>query len=454
MFKTINPYTEEIIQEYPYEAFASVDDKIQKSVNAQKRWQKLSVTERVNYFDSIIKQLEKHKTEAAKIMTSETGKPISQSYAEIEKCKWVCEYYIENAANHLAIDEIAADARRSFVSYQPLGVILGIMPWNFPFWQVFRFAIPTIIAGNSILIKHAPNVSGCALLIEKIFNESKLPNYLYQNIIVDVQQIEKIIAKSEIQGVSLTGSVRAGKSVAEIAGKYLKKTVLELGGSDPYLIFPDADLQKAAKSCVTSRMINSGQSCIAAKRFIVHHSVLQDFTKLVVKEMQKYKLKDPKLKNTNFGVLARNDLRKNLHRQVTESIEKGAQLILGGDFSGKNGYGYQPTVLTDVHKEMPAYSEELFGPVASIISAKSEEEMIEIANDTGFGLGAALYTNDVDKALRIAEKLINAGACFINDFVRSDPRLPFGGIKTSGIGRELGRMGIREFVNAKTIAVY
>jgi succinate-semialdehyde dehydrogenase/glutarate-semialdehyde dehydrogenase len=393
------------------------------------------------------------KEEYSKLMTLEMGKPIAQSRAEVEKCAWVCEYYAENAEKFLGDELISTDASKSFVSFQPLGIVLAVMPWNFPFWQVFRFAAPGLMAGNAGILKHASNVSGCALAIEEVFREAGFPENLFSTILVPSSQMEEVIKNEKIKAVTLTGSVPAGKAVAKTAGSVLKKTVMELGGSDPYLILEDADLEMASDTCVTARLINGGQSCIAAKRFIVVEKVYDSFEKLYLEKMKSKKMGDPFDEANHIGPQASVPLRDELHLQVEKSIELGAKLLLGGKIPEMRGAWYPPTVLTNVKKGMPAYDEELFGPVAALIKAKDEAEAIEIANDSIFGLGAAVFTKDVNRGEKIAKEKIEAGCCFVNAFVKSDPRLPFGGIKESGYGRELSSFGIREFVNIKSVFV-
>ena len=386
-------------------------------------------------------------------MTLEMGKPIAQSRAEVEKCAWVCEYYAENAEKFFSDEMIETDASKSFVSFQPLGIVLAVMPWNFPFWQVFRFAAPGLMAGNAGILKHASNVSGCALAIEEVFREAGFPENLFRTILVPSSQMEKVIKNEKIKAVTLTGSVPAGKAVAKTAGSVLKKTVMELGGSDPYVILEDADLEMAADTCVTARFINGGQSCIAAKRFIVVEKVYDEFEKLFIEKMKSKKMGDPIDESNDIGPQASVPLRDELHQQVEKSIKLGAELLLGGKIPELKGAYYPPTVLSNVKKGMPAYDEELFGPVAALIKAKDESEAIKIANDTIFGLGAAVFTGDVARGEKIAKEKLHAGCCFVNAFVKSDPRLPFGGIKESGYGRELSVYGIREFVNIKSIYI-
>ncbi len=353
----------------------------------------------------------------------------------------------------IADQPVETDANRSYVSFQPLGIVLAIMPWNFPFWQVIRFAAPTLMAGNAVVLKHAPNVSGCAVAIESLVLDAGFPNGLFLTLVIDVPAVARVIEHPGVRAVTLTGSTRAGKAVASQAAALVKKTVLELGGSDPSLILEDADLEAAATSCATSRMINSGQSCVAAKRFVVVEEVRERFEALLVERMTTARMGDPMDPDTTLGPLAREDLQVNLARQVEESLAAGAIRLLGGELPGGPGYFYPPTVLSDVRPGMPAYEEELFGPVASIIPVADEAEAIRVANDTQYGLGASVYTQDAARGERIAAHELEAGCCFVNGLVKSDPRLPFGGIKESGFGRELSTYGIREFVNVKTVWV-
>jgi succinate-semialdehyde dehydrogenase/glutarate-semialdehyde dehydrogenase len=391
--------------------------------------------------------------EFGELMTVEMGKPIAGGVSEAEKCAWVCDYYAEHAEAFLANQEVEADAGRSFVTFRPIGVVLAVMPWNFPFWQVFRFAAPNLMAGNAGILKHASNVPGCALAIEAVFREAGFPEGLFGSLLIPGGRVAGVIEHPLVRAVTLTGSTPAGKAVAAKAGEALKKTVLELGGSDPYVILEDADLDSAAETCATARLINSGQSCIAAKRFIVVEAVREAFEERFLQAMKAAKMGDPMEQDTLVGPQARDDLRDELHHQVVRSIEAGARCILGGQIPSGPGAFYPPTVLTDVGPGMPAYHEELFGPVASVIPVRDEAEALQVANDTSFGLGAAVFTRDVDKGTRIAAEELEAGACFVNAFVRSDPRLPFGGVKESGYGRELSPFGILEFVNIKTVWV-
>ncbi len=389
----------------------------------------------------------------ARLMAEEMGKPVRDGRAEAEKCAWACEYYAENAERFLATEPVETDARESFVAFRPLGVVLAIMPWNFPFWQVFRFAAPGLMAGNAALLKHASNVPGSALAIEAIFREAGFPEDLFRALLVGSERVGPLIEDERVRAVTLTGSVSAGRAVAQAAGKSLKKTVLELGGSDPYVVLEDADLDAAVDTCVKSRLINSGQSCIAAKRFVVVEPIRKEFESRFVERMGRAVVGDPMDEATEVGPQARTDLRNDLHRQVEETIALGARCLLGGEIPEREGAWYPPTVLTDVKPASPGYEEELFGPVASIIPVADEAQAIQVANDTFFGLGAAVFTRDLERGRRIATEELEAGACFVNDLVRSDPRLPFGGIKESGYGRELSAFGIREFVNIKSVWV-
>ncbi len=425
---------------------------ISGSQKAFLEWKKTSLHHRSEVLYKLADELRSRKDELAELMALEMGKVLKEGKSEIEKCTWVCEYYAENGKEFLEDELIHTDAHKSYVTINPLGVVLAVMPWNFPFWQVFRFAVPALMAGNVALLKHASNVSGCALKIEEIIAKAIGMSEIFRTLIIPSDMVELIIENDLVKAVTLTGSTPAGRSVASLAGKHLKKSVLELGGSDPYIVLEDADLKKAAKSCVSSRLINNGQSCIAAKRFIVVDKVKQSFEKLVVQEMSKLKVGDP-MTEVDLGPMARVDLRDELHAQVEKSLEMGATCLLGGEINSGKGAFYAPTVLSDIKWGSPAYHEELFGPVASIIVATNENEAISIANDSFFGLGAAVFTSDNERGERIAREELEAGSCFVNEFVRSDPRLPFGGIKGSGFGRELGSYGIKEFVNIKTVYV-
>ena len=451
MLQSINPAHEEIIQQYAEMSDAEVSKILDQANSTYNEWKLTPFEHRSLLMKNASKILRAKKDELASLMTLEMGKPIAQSKAEVEKCAWVCDYYADNAEKFLTNEIVKTEFSKSYISYQPLGVILAVMPWNFPFWQVFRFAAPTLMAGNAGVLKHASNVMGCALAIENIFIDAGLPENLFRTLLISSKKVEAVIRNKNVQAVTLTGSTPAGKSVASIAGSELKKSLLELGGSDPYVILEDADLESAAEICVNARLINGGQSCIAAKRFIILEEIYKMFEELFLQKMKLKKMGDPFDESNHLGPQARTDLRNELHDQVKISIEKGAKLLLGGGIPSVKGAYYPPTVLTDVSPGMPAYDDEIFGPVASLIKVKNETEAIKVANATSFGLGAAVFTKDNDRGQRIAEKELIAGACFVNDSVRSDPRLPFGGVKESGYGRELSLFGIREFVNIKTV---
>jgi succinate-semialdehyde dehydrogenase/glutarate-semialdehyde dehydrogenase len=453
VIRSINPATNETFKEYREMSLADINDIIEKSHEAFLKWKNEDFSLRAAKIKKVARILRENAKRHAKLMAHEMGKPIKIGVAESEKCAWVCDYYAENAEKILQPEVVETDASKSFITFQPLGVVLAVMPWNYPFYQVFRFAAPALMAGNACVLKHASNVPGCALKIVEILSEAGFPENLFRTLFISKGLVDSVIEHPLVKAVTLTGSAPAGKAVAQKAGEMLKKTVFELGGSDPYVILEDADPEAAVKTCVESRLLNSGQSCIAAKRFVVVDALREKFVQRFVERMQAVKMGDPLKIDTEVGPLARIDLRDALHRQVQQSIEKGATCLLGGVIPEGNGAYYPPTVLIDVQKGMPAYEEELFGPVAAIISAKDEREAIAIANDTRFGLGAAVFTRDVVKGERIAANELEAGSCFVNAFVKSDPRLPFGGIKESGYGRELSHHGIKEFVNVKTVYV-
>jgi succinate-semialdehyde dehydrogenase/glutarate-semialdehyde dehydrogenase len=453
MLNSINPANNKLIKSYDEMSSEESAKIISLADVSFSSWKETTFVHRSALMKNAAKVLRKNSNKYSILMTSEMGKPIAQSRAEVEKCAWVCDYYAENSEKFLADEIIKTEATKSFVTYQPLGVILAIMPWNFPFWQVFRFAAPNLMAGNAGLLKHASNVSGCALAIESVFKEAGFPENLFIALPVKSKNINEIISNDKIKAVTLTGSVPAGKSVASLAGSLIKKTVLELGGSDPYVVLEDADLEKAAMSCVNSRLINAGQSCIAAKRFIVVESVYDEFEKLYLDFMSAKKMGDPLDEKNDLGPQASTQLRDELHNQVLRSVKQGAELILGGKIPEIDGAYYPPTVLKNVKPGMAAFDEELFGPVAALIKAKDEDDAIDLANKSVFGLGAAVFTKDLARGEKIAVEKLDAGCCFVNEFVKSDPRLPFGGIKESGYGRELSPFGIKEFVNIKTVYI-
>ncbi|MGM0588410.1 MAG: NAD-dependent succinate-semialdehyde dehydrogenase [Bacteroidota bacterium] len=453
MFTTINPATGKNIRSYSTRSSQDIDEQLQAQAKAQKEWALVTYERRADYLRKMAETLREKAGEYGALMTQEMGKPLAQGVSEAEKCAWVCDYYADNGADFLADEVIETDARTSYVTQNPLGVVLAIMPWNFPFWQLFRFGAPALMAGNAVALKHAPNVCGCAEAIEQLMKDVGVPEHLFKNYVVEIEQVKGMIAHDAVRAVTLTGSTRAGRAVASQAGAHLKKTVLELGGSDPYIIMDDADLKLAAEKCVTSRLINSGQSCIAAKRFIVTRKNAEKFTELVHDLMISKSVGDPTEEITEIGPMSRADLRDELHEQVEQSIEAGAKRLLGGSIPDKEGFYYPATILTNVEPGMPAFDEELFGPVASIITADDEEHALELANQSAYGLGAAIFTQDLDRGEVLAAQYLEAGCCFVNDFVRSDPRLPFGGVKDSGYGRELSHHGIKEFVNTKTVYI-
>ncbi len=450
---SINPATGEVVGTYPEMTVGEVEVILEKAQTAFLSWRRLAIKERCQYFKHLGQILRARKNEFSRLMALEMGKPLEQGTAEIEKCAWVCEYYADHAKTFLSPRNISSDASESYVSFQPLGIILAIMPWNFPFWQVFRFAAPTMIAGNGAILKHASNVQGCADSMEGVFLEAGFPPDVFRSLTIRSNKVDEVIEHSCVKAVTLTGSTIAGQAVAKKAGSVLKKTVLELGGSDPYIILKDADLVQAVTACITGRLLNAGQSCIAAKRFIVERSIKDEFIDRIVKITSEKIVGDPFEKGVELGPMVNVEARSDLHSQVERSIRKGAKLILGGKVPDGPGAFYPVTVLINVKPGMPAFDEELFGPVAVIISARDEEEAVALANQTSFGLGAAVFTSDMEKGRKIAEEKLEVGAAFVNDFVRSDPRLPFGGVKASGYGRELSSFGILEFVNVKTIYI-
>lgn len=451
--KSINPFSSELIRVYKEFSPAETAAVLDSVCSAQKDWSHCSPAVRANNLQSLGGILFRRERDLALLMAGEMGKPVSQGIAELRKCGSCCDYYAQHAENLLSPEIVKTEAHRSFIYFRPLGVVLAIMPWNFPFWQVFRCAIPSLMAGNGVVLKHASNVSGCALALEKLFRESGFPENIFRTVLLPSSRVGELLQHSAIRAVSVTGSTHAGKEIAAAAGKLLKKTVLELGGSDPYLVLEDADLKDAAETCAASRMINAGQSCISAKRFIVVEPVYAEFEELFTGIMQKQRYGDPQQEGNHFGPLARADLRDSLHQQVQRSVDQGARLLLGGKIPSGPGAFYPATVLTRVTPTMTAATEELFGPVAALICARDEKDAVQIANGTSFGLGAAVFTRDLERGERIAREEIEAGCCFVNDYVRSDPRLPFGGVRESGYGRELSSFGLREFTNIKTVQV-
>jgi succinate-semialdehyde dehydrogenase/glutarate-semialdehyde dehydrogenase len=447
MFTSINPYDNKIIQSYQKQNAEEVCQLIDQSAKVFKEWKNISITERGAVLDTVAALLLQHKKTYATVITIEMGKPIQESIAEIEKCAWLCNYYAENAANFLDEEFITTDASKSSVQFQPLGVILGIMPWNFPFWQIFRFAVPALMSGNSVIVKPAPNVIGCAKLIQQIIREATSYKCVFQILTIDIDQVEEVIKNENIKVVTFTGSESAGKEVAQLASKYIKKSILELGGSNSFIVLDDADMYSAVKVGAIARLLNTGQSCIAAKRFILHEKIADAYIENLKIEFEGFKKSNPLDENTLLGVISREDLIDKLQHQVQDAIDKGAELICGGRFDGNY---YAPTILKSVTPDMLIYHEEVFGPVAVVHVVEDDSKALILANDTNFGLGASVFTKSTIRANKFIEGL-DDGAVFINSMVKSDPRLPFGGTKHSGYGRELGTYGIKEFVNIKTV---
>jgi succinate-semialdehyde dehydrogenase/glutarate-semialdehyde dehydrogenase len=452
---SINPATGETLKTFESLNDQQLEEKLARAAATFPDHRRTSFAERAQMMIRAAEILEHEKQQFARVMTLEMGKPIRAAVSEAEKCALVCRYYAENAEKHLADEIVETNATRSYVRFQPLGVVLAVMPWNFPFWQVFRFAAPALMAGNVGLLKHASNVPQCALAIENIFRRAGFPEGAFQTLLIGAETVQRVIEDARVAAVTLTGSEPAGRSVAGIAGKQIKKTVLELGGSDPFIVMPSADLEAAVTTAVKARTINNGQSCIAAKRFIVHTQIYEEFEKRFVEIMKALRVGDPLDEATDIGPLATEQILKDLEEQVRVSVAAGAKLLTGGQKfkAGGNLAGgdfYEPTVLVDIPKDSPAYADEIFGPVASLFRIGGIDEAIELANATPFGLGAAAWTNDDAERNRFVDEL-EAGCVFINGMVASDPRLPFGGVKHSGYGRELGEFGIREFVNVKTV---
>jgi len=451
-FQSVNPATGEVLETFEETAPDALTGILERADVASRDWRRRPVTERAERLRAAGRVLRERKEAYARTMALEMGKPLAQGTGEAEKCAWVCDYYAEQGPALLADEPRPSDASRSYIRFEALGPVLAIMPWNFPFWQVFRFAAPALVAGNAGILKHAPNVPRCAVEIEEVFRDAGFPDGLFRAVFLSNEGAGSAIADGRVRAVTLTGSDRAGSQVAEQAGRHLKKTVLELGGSDPFIVLDDADLERAARTAAEARLINSGQSCIAAKRFIVVERVADQFLERFTTEMRARKVGDPLDATTHVGPQARLDLRENLHRQVQESVQRGAQAILGGQLPRGRGAFYPPTVLVAVEPGMPAFDQETFGPVAAVIRAKDEADAIRIANASSYGLGAAVWTRDAQRGERVARE-IEAGSVFVNGLVKSDPRLPFGGVKRSGYGRELSVEGLREFVNVKTVWV-
>ncbi len=446
---SINPYTGEELKVYKNHTKKEVSEIIDKADKRFYSWRETSFSERKKLMLAAASELKKNKKEYAETITLEMGKPISQAIAEVEKCAWVCEYYAENAEKQLQNEVIKTDAHKSYVSYEPIGVVLAIMPWNYPFWQVFRFAAPALMAGNIGILKHASNVFGSALNIEKVFKRAGFPDNCFSTLLIGSDAVEEIIENEKVKAVTLTGSGPAGSSVASIAGKNIKKTVLELGGSNALVVFKDCDIEKTVDTCVMARFQNTGQSCIAGKRLLIDESISEEFIEKMLVKVREMKSGDPMHDETFVGTLAREDLAKDLEKQVKESVKAGAKIAIGG--KRQDAY-FEPTVLTNVTKNMVAFKEETFGPVLSVTTFKTIEEAIELSNNSKFGLGVSIFIKNIDEAEKLAFQF-DEGAVFINELVKSDPRLPFGGIKQSGYGRELSEHGIREFMNRKTVFI-
>ncbi|MCU1265523.1 MAG: aldehyde dehydrogenase [Acidobacteria bacterium] len=450
MIATVNPATGQTLKRFDSLSPQELDEKIGRAADTFASYRRTSFAQREPLMLRAAEILETEKNQLGRLMTLEMGKPIKAAEQEIEKCAWVCRYYAENAARHLADQVIETNATKSYVRFQPLGPVLAVMPWNFPFWQVFRFAAPALMAGNVGLLKHSSNVPQCALAIEDVFRRAGFPEGVFQTLLIGSDAVKRVLEDTRIAAATLTGSEPAGRSVAAIAGKQIKKTVLELGGSDPFIVMPSANLEEAVATGVRARTINNGQSCIAAKRFIIDAEVYDEFERRFVERMQALKVGDPMAEQTEIGPLATEQILKDLDDQVTKSVAAGARILTGGQRLDRAGYFYEPTVLANIPERAPAYCEEVFGPVASLFRVANIGEAIALANNSPFGLGASAWTGEAREQVRFIEEL-EAGSVFINGMVASDPRLPFGGIKNSGYGRELGEFGIREFVNIKTV---
>lgn len=452
---SINPATGETVARYDDHDLDGAAATVRRVAAAQQDWRRSAPSERAAGLVSLAAALRERRDELARLMALEMGKPLGDGRGEVDKCAWVCEHYAEHGAALLADEPLPGDGQgaQAWTVFEPLGVVLAIMPWNFPLWQVFRFLAPAVAAGNAGVLKHAPSVSGCAAAIEDLLGASDLPDDLLRHVRLEPEVVAELMALPEVAAVTLTGSTRAGRAVAARAGGLLKPQVLELGGSDPYVVLADADLDLAVEACVTSRLVNNGQSCVAAKRFLVESAVYPAFEERFVAAMAERRFGDPLREDTRLGPLARADLRETLHDQVQRSLAAGARLLLGGEVPEGPGAFYPPTVLAGVRPGQPAHDEELFGPVAALVEVADADEALALANRSSFGLGAAVFTRDQERGRRLAASELQAGCCFVNGFVRSDPRWPFGGIKDSGYGRELGLYGPREFMNAKTVVV-
>ena len=450
MIRSVNPYNDQLLETFEETGKKELESKLSLAEKTYKDWSHTSFNQRAGLLRETARLLRNNKNEYARIITLEMGKIIRESVAEVEKCAWVCDYFADHAQEFLMDDHFDLDQGHGMVMYQPIGTILGIMPWNFPFWQVFRFAAPTLMAGNNIVLKHATNVPQCAFAIEKIFREAGAPEGVFQNVFVSVPVIDETIGDPRIRGVSLTGSIGAGSKVGELAGKYIKKVVLELGGSDPYLVFSDASLKEAAETAVKARMANCGQRCNAGKRFIINRTVAREFLEKFRDGIHNLNFGDPLDEKTDYASMANPSQKEKLNKQVEESINKGAKLFWQEDKVPHGDSFYNPAILTGIKPGMPAYDEELFGPVANVFVVNDNKEALVLANDTEYGLGASLWSEDIEAAKTFAQE-VKAGVVYINDQVASRPELPFGGIGKSGVGRELSKTGIREFTNKKSV---
>lgn len=454
VIRTVNPATGDVLADYDAFDEAQLEQALSDVYAAGAVWAGIPPETRAEQLGALGTLLRGRREELARLITQEMGKPLAEALAEVDKCAWNCDYYSTEGVAFLQPEEITSGAKSSFVTLEPLGVIYAIMPWNFPFWQLIRFAVPAMLAGNTVLLKHAPNVSGCALAIEQLVVDAGLPSGVLRAVLVadtEVAEVsDRILADPRIAAATLTGSTRAGSHVAAGAGRALKKSVLELGGSDPFVVLADADLPTAAEHAAKSRLMCAGQTCIAAKRIIVHEDVANDFQQLFVAAVEQMAVGDPLAEGTKVGPLAREDLLEALERQVAESVELGASVVCGGGRLEGKGLFFAPTVLVDVDRSMPVFNEETFGPVAALVRVASDDEAVAVANDTVYGLAASVWSRDVDHALAVGNR-ITSGALFINSFVSSDPRVPFGGTKRSGYGRELGAAGVREFVNLRSV---
>lgn len=451
-YQSLNPLTGQLFGEFEAHDDQAVQKVLARSEEAYAGWKALTFPERAARMRTAARQLRQHQDRYAQLMTDEMGKLKREAVGEVEKCAMTCDYYAEHAADFLADEPLAVDNGEAYISYAPIGVVLAVMPWNFPFWQAIRFAAPNLMAGNVGLLKHAPNVPRCALALEEVFREAGFPEGVFQNLFISNEQVASLLEDSRVRAATLTGSERAGSAVAKKAGEQLKKTVLELGGSDPFIVLADADVDQAVTAAVQSRMLNCGQSCIAAKRFIVLHEVVDAFTDALVERLGSWRQGDPNDNATDYGPMAREELAEGLLRQVRETVAQGGKVLLGGNRPDRAGAFFNATVLTDVPKDSPAYAQELFGPVASVFAVGDEDEAVQLANDSPYGLGGSVWTRDVKKGKALAQR-VESGAVYVNQMVASHPAVPFGGVKQSGYGRELAHLGIREFVNQKTVWV-